>query len=85
MGKINTRQNDFDCQGTLVKKVGKCVGWIYTHLKAKLYMVVNAQITHKHTWEGKESKRILAFSTIKIILKIPITKETCLFPTSINN
>lgn len=53
MGKINTRQNDFDFQGTLVKKVGKCVGLIYTHTHTSkqnyicLYMVVNAQkVTH---------------------------------------
>ena len=29
---------------------------------------------HKHTWGRRESRRILALSTIKIILKIPITK-----------
>lgn len=58
----------------------------HTHLKAKLYMsIYGCKCTegYTHTREGKESKRILAFSAIKMILKIPITKETCLFPTSI--
>lgn len=61
-----------------MKNVGKYVGLIYTYpyLRAKPYIFphmvvnVNAQITHKHIQRGKGSRRIIAFSTIKI-LKIP--------------